>query len=383
MFSQRTDHDSTANDLTVATRARRERGARVIDLSVSNPTICDLPAIPQDLFAQPAARTYHAEPFGLPAARAAIADEYARAGIEVDPARVVITASTSEAYAFAFKMLADPGQRIAIPAPSYPLFDFLARGEGVETVSYPLVFDGHRYHYEPALIPEGVRAAIAVSPNHPTGSQIDEAFVHALAERGLPLIVDEVFGRFSVEDTAPLSCVHYTPTSGLLLRLCGLSKQLALPQAKLSWILVDGEPALVQEALRRLELIADTFLSVAGPVQHALTSLFARGAEVRAAITARAQDNLRALREQLRDAPCSALRVPAGWVAVVRVPACDDEALATQLLERTGVLTYPGRYFGIPHAALVISLLATEPELAVGAAALAAFLTDKDTQFGS
>lgn len=381
MFSRRTDHDPNPNDLTLAVRARRARGDLVVDLTDANPTRLQLPVLEEPLLAQPAARSYEPDAFGHEVARRSVAAEYARAGVTIDPARIVVTASTSEAYAYLFKILADPGDTVLIPAPSYPLFDFLARGEAVQTSSYPLLFDGHGHAYEAELLRHALRrhgapprAVIVVSPNHPTGSQVDAAFVRAAHEEGLPVIVDEVFGRFALDEPAPLTFAETPLTSGLTFRLCGLSKQLGLPQLKLSWLTVEGDPVLVEAALARLELVADTFLSVASPVQHALESLFANGPSFRRAVRERTTTNLRALRLALRGTPLSVLRAPAGWTAVVRAPdAGGDEALAIQLLEREGVLVHPGHFFGFGFESLVISLLPPTETFARGAAALARF----------
>lgn len=370
MFSRRSDHDSAPNDWSLSAARARACGAELFDLTCSNPTTLDLP-LPV-LSAPAVSARYEAEPLGLWSARVAVAEDYRREGIEADPERVVLTASTSEGYSFLFKLLTDPGDALLVPQPSYPLFEFLARGEHVSPLGYPLLFDGLGFHYEAALLPEqDARAVIAVSPNHPTGSQVNEAFAHAVLDSGRPLIIDEVFGRFALDREAPLSALKTAPRHGLCVRLCGLSKQLGLPQAKLSWMLLDGEPALVEQALSRLELIADTFLSVGGPVQHALPALLRAGEPFRVATQQRTQANLRTLRAALATLPCSVLSAPAGWVCVVRLPSCDEQALACQLIERAGVLAYPGAPFGFPFPALVLSLLLPPAQHAVACERLA------------
>lgn len=379
VFSRRTAHDPTPNDLTRAVLARRAAGSPILDLTQSNPTQVGLPLLDPTLLVHTAARVYEPDALGLRRAKEAVAGEYAREGISVDPARIVITASTSEAYAYLFKIFADPGESIAIPAPSYPLFEFLARGESVETVTYPLLFDGHGYHYESALLRDPLRplprAVVAVAPNHPTGSLLTADFAaHVLG--GSPLIVDEVFGRFSLDEPAPLSFRATPAEHGLTVRLSGLSKQLGLPQVKLSWMLVDGDPVLVQNALERIELVADTFLSVSGPVQHALPDLLQHGAAFRERVIERTRRNLRTLRAVSARAPLSILRAPAGWTAVVRTAAPDgDEALAIRLLEREGVLVHPGSLFGFGFSALVVSLLCEPDVFEDGATRLSAFAT--------
>lgn len=380
MFSRRTHHDSAPNDLTRAVLVRRAAEQQVLDLTQSNPTRVGLPLLDPALLAQSGASHYEPDALGLRHAKETIAAEYAREGISVDPARIVITASTSEAYAYLFKILADPGDSILIPAPSYPLFEFLARGESVETASYPLLFDGHGHDYEAELLRDPLRlmrprAVVAVAPNHPTGSLLPASFVDQLPD-SLPVLVDEVFGRFSLDAEAPLSFRTTPVERGLVVRLCGLSKQLGLPQVKLSWMVVEGEAALVRDALERIELVADTFLSVSGPVQHALPALLQHGAAFRALVVERTRRNLKTLRDATASAPLSVLRAPAGWTAVVRASAPQgDEALAVDLLAEEGVLVHPGAFFGFGFSALVVSLLCEPSLFAEAAARLAAFAT--------
>lgn len=380
MFSRRTAHDPAPNDLTRAVRTRRAAGKPIIDLTQSNPTQVGLPLLDPALLSHTESRHYEPDALGLRRAKEAVAEEYAREGIAVDPAQIVITASTSEAYAYLFKVLADPDDTVLIPAPSYPLFEFLARGESVRTQSYPLLFDGYDHHYEGELLRDPLlattpRAVIAVAPNHPTGTLLTQQFA-TRAQDHAPLIVDEVFGRFSLDEPAKLSFRSGRSEHGLSVRLSGLSKQLGLPQVKLSWMIVDGDPVHVHDALERIELVADTFLSVSGPVQHALPALLQHGAAFRELVCQRTRRNLRTLRAATQHAPLSVLRAPAGWTAVVRVSAPDgDEAFAIRLLEREGVLVHPGAFFGFGFAALVVSLLGESEAFEDAAARLAAFAT--------
>lgn len=386
VFSRRTEHDPAPNDLTVAVQRRRALGLQVLDLTDANPTQLDLPVLDPQLLAQPNARHYQPDPFGHPVARQSIADEYARAGVSVDPAHIIVTASTSEAYSYLLKVLADPGDSILVPAPSYPLFDFLARGESVSTQTYPLLFDGHGHHYEAELARSTLhssatpaRALIAVAPNHPTGSLLPFDFVRSMQAEGIPILVDEVFGRFDLDQTAPLTFAPTLLDQGLAFRLCGLSKQLGLPQVKLSWMIVEGDPELVRGALSRLELVADTFLSVAAPVQHALPELFAHGAAFRARVIERTRANLQTLRDALRGTPMSVLRAPAGWTAVLRTVAPEgDEALAVQLLEQAGILLHPGHFFGFGFTSFVVSLLPSPAVFTEAAARLADFARQQE-----
>lgn len=362
MFSRRTPRDLTPNALA---RLRARRGEVPFDLTVSNPTACaiDYPSgLLRDLAAT-AALSYRPAARGLERARVAVAAEYRRHGVEVDPGRIVLTASTSEAYGFLFKLLCDPGDVVRIPAPSYPLFEHLTALEGVRGVPYRLAAE---QEWQPAVDrAEGgdVRAWLAVHPNNPTGSFVDEGSARALAQVCLrddaALIVDEVFLDYPLEASGriPSFAGH---EDVLTFTLGGLSKSVGLPQLKLAWIVVSGPSAAVDEALARLELIADQYLSVGGPVQEALPGLLAAGAGVREAIVRRLRANLETLRGWVARHPeLTLLPVGGGWTAVLRYPSVvDEEALVLELLDRHGVAVHPGYFFDFPAPGyLVLSLL--------------------------
>jgi alanine-synthesizing transaminase len=317
---------------------------------------------------------YEPSALGLPGARAAVAHDYARHGINVTPDRVVLTASSSEAYSVLFKLLCAPaGDAVMLPVPSYPLFDHLTRLDGVRSIPYRLEYHG-RWAIDFDALDQGwtdaVRAVLAVSPNNPTGSMLTGAERAALAERcaarDAALIVDEVFADY------PLSSREPSPQDRsvcLTFRLGGLSKSAGLPQIKLGWILVDGPEALARGALDRLELICDTYLSVSTPVQLAAPSLIAAGAAVRAGILDRIRDNDHELRTLAAAYPCiHVLPCEAGWSAVLRVPSTrTEEDLVIELLERDGVLVHPGFLFDFAHESfLVVSLLPERPVFVEG-----------------
>ena len=350
MFSRRLPPDLAPNAL-----ARRRAELPVEhDLTVSNPTRCGLP-YPPDLLAplgDPGGLRYDPDPQGIASAREALA---ASAG--VPPERLVLTASTSEAYALLFKLLADVGDAVAHPAPSYPLIEHLARLEGLRPIPYRLdPEDGWRP--DPANVPGGVRAVVAVSPNNPTGSYLDGESLRALGGRAPALIVDEVFRPFPLEGAPGPSGVE--AEDGLTFTLGGLSKELGLPQLKLAWIAVSGTPAAVHAAVDRLAFLADQYLSVATPVQRALPSLLRDARPVREAIAARCRGNLATLRALAADVPeVSVLPVGGGWTAVLRIPAhLEEETLALRLLEVRRVAVQPGYFFDFPREGyLVLSLL--------------------------
>ena len=362
----------------------RSAGRRLDDLTASNPTRVDLP-YPRDLLsplASPDALAYDPAPFGLPAAREAVAGHLADRGVRVHPDRVVLTASTSEAYSVLFKLLCDPGDAVLVPQPSYPLFEHLTRLDGVVARAYRLEYHG-RWEIDleglAAMVDARTRAVLLVSPNNPTGSFVraDElAAVRGTAARhGLAVISDEVFADYPLEDGAagrrgagprgpegagPRSGALAADTEALTFTLGGLSKSAGLPQLKLGWILMGGPDGSVAHARERLELVCDTYLSVATPVQLAAGALLRRSRPVADAIVERVRANYAALRRLADRFPaCRVLRTEAGWYAVVQVPATrSEEALVVELLRRDGVFVHPGYFFDFPREAfLVLSLL--------------------------
>lgn len=343
------------------------------DLTVSNPTRCGIP-YPSgllDSLADPAGLAYRPEPRGLVAARKAVAAEYRRYAAAVEPDRVVLTASTSEAYAFLFKLLANPGEGVLVPSPSYPLFEHLARAEGIEAIPYHLnpELDWRPDLHQLAATPSGVRAVIVVHPNNPTGSLVQSDDAAAVADlaaaRGWAIVADEVFLDYLLTDRPGTGRTFAGTEQALTFTLGGLSKSVGLPQLKLAWVVASGPGDLVENALERLEFIADTFLSVATPVQLALPFILRQGAAVRAAILERCRCNLAALRQATSSLPAVAVMEPdGGWSAVLRLPAVlAEEELVLELLQKDGVAVHPGYFFDFPmDGVLVVSLL---PESAV------------------
>jgi aspartate/methionine/tyrosine aminotransferase len=308
---------------------------------------------------------YEPHPFGLPSAREAVAHDCARRRVIVDPGNVVLTASTSESYSWLFKLLCDPGETVLAPAPSYPLFEHLARLEGVGLASYRLDYHG-RWEIDVDSLraaPPSTRALILVSPNNPTGSYVSprelEDVVTICRSRGWALIADEVFADYSLDAEHPLTDIA-ARADVLAFTLGGASKMLGLPQVKLGWIVAGGPDGQRRDALHALEHVADTFLSVGTPVQVAAPSLLQEGASVRAAIHTRIRHNLNRARAIARQYPaCEVLRTEGGWCATVRVPATrPEDVLVLQLLASERVLVHPGYFFDFPHEAfVVVSLL--------------------------
>jgi alanine-synthesizing transaminase len=367
VFSSRVPGVLAPNRLTRALQRVRASGASLIDLTLTNPTAAGItyPETILDDLANPRSLRYEPAALGLAAAREAIACDCARNGIKVAPDRVVLTSSTSEAYSVLFKLLCAPaGDAVMLPIPSYPLFEHLTKLDGVASIPYRLEFHG-RWSIDFGTLDAGwndsVRAVLAVSPNNPTGSVLNDEELAGLSERcssrRAALIVDEVFIDYPLVDAVrpPVAVPDC-----LTFRLGGLSKSAGLPQVKLGWILVDGPETLVRAALERLELICDTYLSVSTPVQVATAGLIAAGAVVRARIHDRIRLNARALSSVAADYPSiQVLPSDAGWSAVLRVPSTrSEEDLAIELLESAGVVVHPGFFFDFPHETfLVVSLL--------------------------
>ena len=379
MTSRRSAFVQEENAIARAVAARRAAGGHLIDLTESNPTRVGL-VYPADELAAAMWDTrslvYQPAAAGLPAARAAVAADHARRGHRVDPEQVVLTASTSDAYGMLFKLLCDPGDRVLVPRPSYPLFEYLATLEGVAIDPYPLHYVAG-WHIDidavRAAITPRTRAVIVVSPNNPTGSRLAEDERAALAALGLPLIADEVFADYAFAGARAGCDFAAAHDDVLTFSLGGLSKGAALPQLKLGWMVVAGPAAARSDALARLHLIADTYLAVATPVQHALPALLALAPRLRAAVAARVQAARAELGRACAGTACTVLAADGGWNAVVRVPATLPEERLVLDLVHDGVLVHPGYFFDFPaESYLVVSLLPVPDELGAGVARLLA-----------
>lgn len=374
MLSARTRWDLRTNRLEAIREEKQKSGEVVLDLTESNPTRAGI-QYPEDLLAplaHPAGLLYEPAPFGLPFARAAAAADFARRGFPLEPARIVLTASTSEAYSFLFKLLCDPGDEVLVPRPGYPLFDYLAGLESVRPVPYPLEHDGE-WHLDIEAVREHAtartRAIVAVNPNNPTGAFLKRTELAALealcAERGLALLSDEVFADYSFREDPRRAGSVARDGLALAFALGGLSKSCGLPQLKLAWIAVTGPEPQRRDALARLEVIADTFLSVGTPVQRALPALLERRAELQLPIARRVAANLQALRERLRPGSAAGLLEPeGGWYAVLRIPATLPEAERVErLLAARNVLVHPGYFFDFAREAYLVLSLLPRPEV--------------------
>jgi alanine-synthesizing transaminase len=387
MFSRRVPSDLAPNPLSRAVLELRAAGASFIDLTESNPTRVGIqfPRGLLDALGAPASYSYDPQPLGLQSARRAVASEYARRAVAQDPQFVALTTSTSESYSYLFRLLCDPGSVVLVPRPSYPLFEYLTQLDGIESRNYSLRFDDawtvDVAEIEAAL-DERVRAVIVVSPNNPTGTRLDRdtltRLAAACASAHVALIGDEVFADYHLDSGRAPSVLEQTAC--LAFSLGGLSKAVGLPQLKLGWIAVGGPSELRDEALARLEVVADAYLSVSTPIQLAAPAVLNEGAAVREQIAARVLLNYRTLTALAREFP--ACRVPpvcGGWSAVIRAPAVmPDDVRALELLKEEGVLVHPGYLFDFDNDGFfVVSLLPAPADFEQGVrAALGALSRD-------
>lgn len=365
--SERAGWDLSPNAFIRACRRRRDSGLPVLDLTQSNPTVVGL-RYPQEpilqALADAAALRYEPAPLGLDSARRHVAAWYAARGLPVDPQQVAITASSSEAYAYLLKLLCNPGDSVLVPRPSYPLFDQLARLENVDILHYPLLADdGWRVDVDAlrGAVRPNTRAVFLVSPNNPTGSFLHREELQAIEavarDHDLALVCDEVFAEYVWwDDPERVRCAALDAAVATF-SLGGLSKSAGLPQMKVGWIIAGGPQAEREDAMARLEMIADTYLSVSAPVQHALPALLDAAEGMRAQIAHRVRENLETLgRWDARASMLSAARVDAGWYVPLRVPAViPDEAWAVRLIELDGVVVHPGSFFGFEREGTVVA----------------------------
>jgi alanine-synthesizing transaminase len=377
VFADRTNWNLKANPLSEALARHRASGKPLLDLTISNPTECgfayDSRAILQAL-ANPASLAYDPEPRGLLSARQAVAAYYAARGVEVPVDNIILTTGTSEAYSFVFRTLCNPDDEILIPEPSYPLFAFLAEIQDVKLVRYPLDYDYGwqiNFHALQQGITARTRGVIVVQPNNPTGHFTKPREVAKLndicAARNLAIIADEVFLEFALQAAAPFSFAQNS--AALTFTMSGLSKISGLPQMKAAWLFTSGPEELKSRALARLEIIADTYLSMNAPVQWAIPGLLEQRHPFQKHLLERVRRNLAELDRQLAaQKSCARLVVEAGWYAVLRVPATSsDEELAVELLNQKNIYVHPGHFYDFPSDGfLIVSLITREEEFAAG-----------------
>jgi alanine-synthesizing transaminase len=383
MFSDRTGWNLERNKLSEALAKRRSSGLPLIDLMQSNPTQCGFHFDAQKILAalnNPASLQYDPDPQGLPHAREAVAAYHRSRNCQISIDDIFLTTSTSEAYSFLFRMLCNPGDELLIPQPGYPLFNFLAEIQDVSLVRYPLVYDyGWQidFHSLQQAITSRTRGIIVVHPNNPTGHFCKPGEIERLnqicRERYIAIISDEVFLDFSLAPNAPPTFASNNEV--LTFTMSGLSKISGLPQMKVAWLTVAGATALKQQAIGRLEMIADTYLSMNTPIQLALPVLLEQRRQFRKQWLTREQDNLAYLDRLLESQKlCSRLKMEGGWYAVMKAPSVmGDDEVALELLTTRGVYVHPGHFYDFPSDGYwVVSLITPEREFAEGIDALLA-----------
>ena len=385
MFSRRTDWKLASNRFTLAHQETLGTGRKILDLTISNPTRAGIEydeAAILDSLRNPKSLDYDPQPKGLRVAREAVAEYYAcRTGVgagalarELDPENLILTTSTSEGYSYVFRLLANPGDEVLVPKPSYPLFDFLADLQDVTLVPYPLIYD-HGWQIDwlslKQAVTERMRAVVVVHPNNPTASYAsadERARLNELcAGHAMALIVDEVFLDYSHDGQRRPS---FAVNDGVLtFTLSGLSKISALPQMKLAWIAVSGPKTDANSAMARLEVIADTYLSLNAPMQLAARVMLEQRKKIQPQLMQRVRANLAELDRQITGQKiCARLVVEGGWYAVLRVPVTrSDEDLAIELLRESAVMVHPGHFYDFPtDGYLVLSLITNEDEFREG-----------------
>jgi alanine-synthesizing transaminase len=383
MFSERTNWKLARNRLTQALEEARAAGAKILDLTVSNPTRVALRYDESAILGaltSPRSVDYDPQSKGLLPAREAVAGYYRDDhGVRLDPEKIVLTTSTSEGYSYVFRLLCNPGDELLVPKPSYPLFEFLADLEDVKLVPYPLIYD-HGWQLDFPSMQKAVtprtRGVVIVHPNNPTGSYVQAQELSQLNEfcctqngvkDGLALIVDEVFLDYAHDGQSRQSFAANNDV--LTFTLSGLSKISALPQMKVAWVVTSGPQEEVAAAMARLEVIADTYLSMNAPIQWATPVLLAQRGGIQKQLLDLVRRNLAELDRQLAgQKTCKRLSVEGGWYAILRVPVTkSDEDLAIDLLRQKSVLVHPGHFYDFPSDGyLVLSLIAPQDDFAAG-----------------
>ncbi len=375
-YSTRSAIDDAPSQLALTLETLRSTRPDAIDLTVSNPTRVGLSSAAYAAWRAESLPDYAPDPLGIESARQAVARHWPGHGLAPSPEQILLVSSSSEAYQYVFTLLCDAGDEVLAPEPSYPLLSHLARYAGIRLVPYRLEYDGAWFidldSVRRAMTPR-TRAIVLISPNNPTGSYTSRAELEALGSLGLALVSDEVFARYDLEPARAKPLSAHAATPALTFCIDGLSKSAGLPQMKLSWLAVSGPPAEVRESMRRLAWLADTFLSVATPIQLGLPALLEAAQGFRSELCPRLAQNLVCLRGALSGSAATVLTCQGGWYAVVRVPdVASEEDWVAGLAARAGVLTHPGDFYDFSEQApyLVMSLLPSPDVFAQGARAI-------------
>lgn len=383
MFSNRTDWEFSSNKLVSLLDKLKDNNEDIMDLTQSNPTECGF-SYPKEKIVSALSNSsnlaYSPSAKGMLCAREVVCQYYKEKGYDVNPENIFLTSSTSEGYLFLFRLLADPGDKVLFPRPSYPLFEVLTQLSDLELAQYPLNY-GDWSLDEDAFesISKGAKAIVAVNPNNPTGSFVGNEDLKIInkvcANTDASIICDEVFLDYAFQDDfKPNSMVGNK--ENLTFVLGGLSKALGMPQMKLAWIVINGPDGLVEEAKKRLEIILDTFLSVNTPSQNALGPWMEQRAAIQKDILKRIRDNRETVRSMVADSnKLTLLEAQGGWYAILRLPgSLDEEEFCYGLLKNKKVFVHPGYFFDFALGShIVVSLLSQQVLLENGMKALCSY----------
>ncbi len=374
MFSTRTNWHRQPNRFTELLESRRREGSVIFDLTKSNPTHCGINYPEREILAalsHPGSLQYQPDPMGLLSSRDEIARYYRKKNLTVQTSNIFLTASTSEAYSFIFRLLCNPGDAVLAPVPSYPLFEYLAQVNDIQLQHYHLLYD-HGWYIDidsmKNAITKSTKAIVLVNPHNPTGMYLKKDAWFQIGELArqheLALIVDEVFTEYSLGDTSHNFGSTAASNDVLTFTLNGISKMCGFPQLKLGWVIVSGESAAAREAINRLEILCDTFLSVNTPVQVGLPQLLKAGEHVRQKIIARIKSNYDHVRKLMnKQSHASCLTADGGWYCTLRMPRIkSDEQWSLELLEHRGVCIYPGYFFDFEEEGYLVASLLTEEQ---------------------
>lgn len=377
MFSNRLDINIEPNELSLLYREKMKNGEEILDLTLSNPTKLgfryDAKRITKE-FIDERSLVYEPEPKGMLLAREEVSRYYSEKRKVVDPDDIFIVPSTSEAYSYLFKLLLEPGDEVLIPQPCYPLFEFLVKLDSGNVVFYPMEYDFRGgwltdFNEIEKRISGKTKVIVIINPNNPTGTYLKKnefgKFDEISSKHGLAMIIDEVFSDYAIEENQDSLLTAAGLCSSLCFILNGFSKMLGLPQMKFGWIAVQGESMLKKEAIKRLEIIADTYLSVATPVQHAAKVLFETREKIQDEIKERIRRNYELLRSGLLLNPdIKSMKSEGGWSAIINFEnlLIKDDDFALRLLEKKNVLVHPGYYYDFPDDWYAVLSLLTKPK---------------------
>ena len=373
MFSKRLNIEYEPNELALLYNSKKKRGERIFDLTSSNPTKLNFKYDTKHIirhFIDDRSLVYEPDPKGILNAREEVVKYYSDTGNEVSVDDLFLVPNTSEAYSYLFKLLLDADDEVLMPQPCYPLFEFLTKLDLGNVVYYPMVYD-YRFGWSPDFvmlekkITPKTKAIVIINPNNPTGSYIrenDYKVFNSLSEKyNLALIADEVFSDYEIEagDDTLKTVSGYK--CNLTFVLNGFSKMLALPQMKFGWILIQGEKKLKEEAVKRLEVIADTYLSVATPIQYAAKRMFETRERIQEEVLGRIKENYTLLKTKfLLNPDIKVLNCEGGWNAILNFKnmLVPEDEFVLRLLENKNVLIHPGYYYDFfTEGYLVLSLL--------------------------